>query len=37
MTLRCTACGRSYRISEYIDDIDGDTWDQIAQRPSNRA
>ena len=29
-------CGRDFSISEYVDEIDGDTWDRIALRPWNR-
>jgi len=37
VTLRCTACGGSFRLSEYIDEIDEDAWERISQRPANRA
>jgi hypothetical protein len=30
-------CGREFNVSEYIDEIDSDTWDKIALRPCNRA
>jgi hypothetical protein len=30
-------CGRMYLISDYIDEIDEELWEEISRRPSNRA
>jgi len=30
-------CGKEFKISEYVDEIDAETWDKIALRPCNRA
>jgi hypothetical protein len=30
-------CGRSYGVAEYREEIDEETWELIARRPSNRA
>jgi len=30
-------CDARYRISEYIDEIDEETWEVISRRPCNRA
>jgi hypothetical protein len=35
--MRCTACGREYPVSEYIDELDEESWELIARRPCNRA
>lgn len=34
--LRCKACGKSYPLSEYLDEIDDNMWSIISLRPSNR-
>ncbi len=35
--LRCTVCGREFSISEYINELDEETWEKISRRPCNRA
>jgi hypothetical protein len=30
-------CGVEFKVSEYIDKIDSETWEKIAFRPCNRA
>ncbi|MFN3481131.1 MAG: hypothetical protein ACK415_12220 [Thermodesulfovibrionales bacterium] len=35
--MRCTSCGRDYRISEYLDEIDEQTWEKISGRSCDRA
>jgi hypothetical protein len=30
-------CGKTYNISEYIEEIDEEMWEQISRRPCNRA
>jgi hypothetical protein len=35
--MRCTSCGKEFLIKEYLDELDDETWEKIALRPSNRA
>lgn len=30
-------CGKSYAINEYMEEIDDELWEEISNRPSNRA
>jgi hypothetical protein len=30
-------CRKEYRISDYLEEIDPEMWDQISMRPVNRA
>jgi hypothetical protein len=30
-------CGKEYKISDYIGEIDEETWERISLRPCNRA
>jgi len=31
------ACGRTFPVCEYLEEIDRETWDLIAARPCDRA
>jgi hypothetical protein len=35
--MRCTSCGKEFPIKAYLDELDEETWEKIALRPSNRA
>lgn len=35
--MRCTSCGKEFPVKEYLDELDEETWERIARRPSNRA
>ncbi len=35
--MRCTSCGKEFPVTEYLDELDDETWEMIARRPSNRA
>jgi hypothetical protein len=35
--MRCTSCGKEFPITEYLDELDEETWEKIARRPSDRA
>jgi len=35
--MRCTSCGKEFPITEYLDELDEETWEKIARRPTNRA
>ncbi|WP_444548857.1 hypothetical protein [Candidatus Magnetomonas plexicatena] len=33
MELRCMECGARFLLSEYIDEIDANTWNYLSNRP----
>ncbi|MCS7203068.1 MAG: hypothetical protein NZ809_01265 [Thermodesulfovibrio sp.] len=35
--LLCNECGAEFKISDYLDEIDEETWDMISRRSCDRA
>jgi hypothetical protein len=36
VNLRCTACGKEFEVSDYLEEISEDMWEIISRRSSNR-